>query len=77
MAGFKELDVVRISRLLQPTRPFQGSEGVSRPPQVGDKGTIVIVYSGSVYGVESVASHGMTVWLADFAPEELELVWTQ
>lgn len=77
MASFKEFDVVRISRLLQPTRPFQGSEGVSRHPQVGDKGTIVAVYGGSMYCVESVASDGMTVWVADFAPEELELVWTQ
>jgi hypothetical protein len=77
MASFKELDMVRIVRLLEPVRPFQGSEGASRPPQVGDTGTIVAVCGGSAYTVERVASDGMTAWLADFAPEELELVRMQ
>jgi hypothetical protein len=76
MASFKELDVVRVARLLQPFRPFHGSEGASRPPQVGDQGAIVAVYDQTVFCVECVASDGMTIWLADFALQELELVWT-
>ncbi len=74
MARFKELDVVRIVKLLQPTRPFEGTKGATRPPQVGDLGTIVADYNGLGYWVESVASDGTTVWLADFAPDELELL---
>ena len=66
--------MVRIATLLHTTRSFQGSLGVSRPPQVGDAGTIVAVYDGSAFCVESVASDGMTVWVADFALEELELL---
>lgn len=72
MAIFNELDAVRIVKLLQPTRPFDGSKGTTRPPQVGDTGTIVTDYDGVGYCVECVSSDGMTVWLADFAPEELE-----
>src|SRR5947199_9192157 len=66
MARFKELDVVRIAVLLNTNRPYQGTEGVSRPPQVGDSGTVVSIYDETGCCVESVAPDGHTVWLADF-----------
>jgi len=46
----------------------------SRPPQVGDVGTIVFAYDLTSFAVECVNDNGMTVWLADFFGEELELV---
>jgi Domain of unknown function (DUF4926) len=76
MTTLKELDVVRVVKLLSADRPYQGTGGTSRPPCVGDTGTIVVVYDNSAYCVESVASNGNTVWLADFVADELQLVWT-
>jgi hypothetical protein len=73
-----EFDVVRVVQLLTPDRRSDGSEGVARPPQLGDVGVIVHVYSKdgmiSGYIVECLAKNGYTIWLADFVPEELELV---
>ena len=74
MNGFPEHSVVRITRLLQANRPIQGSEKVMRPPLMGDIGAIVHVYAPSLYAVEMVDSDGLTIWLADFEREELELV---
>jgi hypothetical protein len=76
MAALKELDSVRVVRLLQAERPYDGTESVMRPPRVGDTGAIVHVYAGdggaAGYIVESVDEDGYTVWLADFLPEEVE-----
>jgi hypothetical protein len=69
-----EYAVVRVIRLLQPYRSFQGTESISRPPQVGDVGTIVFAYDLTSFAVECVDGNGMTIWLADFFSEELELV---
>jgi hypothetical protein len=72
---FRELDVVEIVKLLTPDRPYCGTEGVSRSPQVGDKGTIVNILSpgepNMMFDVECVDNDGFTVWLAGFWPEEL------
>jgi len=68
----KEHDCVKIVRLLQANRPFDGTEGVKRPPRVGDIGTIVHL-AQSFCIVESVDSEGYTIWLADFLVEELEI----
>jgi hypothetical protein len=72
---FRELDVVEIIKLLTPDRPYTGTEGVCRSPQVGDTGTIVSVLSpdepNMMYYVECVDNNGLTVWLAGFWPEEL------
>jgi hypothetical protein len=75
MATLKEFDVVRLVELLSANRHYQGTEGTSRPPCVGDTGTIVAVLGDAAYCVESVAPNGCTVWLADFAADELQLVW--
>ena len=72
---FDEYDVVRVKKLLMPSRPFSGTEGATRAPQIGDEGAIVFLYDPSLFIIECVDKEGYTVWLADFAPEELELVW--
>lgn len=69
----KEHDPVKVVRLLRTDRPFDGTENVKRPPQIGDVGTIVHLASGDFCIVESVDSEGCTVWLADFSIEELEI----
>ena len=73
----KELDVVRVIGLERSGREFTGTETVARAPRVGDEGTIV--YSSGVDGapftVEMVDDDGLTVWVADFALSELELLW--
>jgi hypothetical protein len=40
---FRELEVVRVVRLLTPTREVDGTAGLSRQPRVGDVGSIVHV----------------------------------
>lgn len=72
--AFDEYSVVRVARLLQSDRSFQGTAGVSRKPEIGDIGTIVHVYDMTSFAVECMNDDGMTVWLADFFAEELELV---
>ena len=72
-----ELDTVRVVRLNTIDREFSGSDGIKRPPQLGDIGVIVHSYDptddSAPFIVECVAPDGMTVWLADFGPDELEL----
>lgn len=68
----KELDCVKVVKLLRDNRPFNGTENVKRPPKIGDVGTIVH-FQKDFCVVEKVDSEGYTVWLADFIPEELEI----
>jgi ribosomal protein L32E len=79
MDSFREYDVVRVKKLEQPWRYFDGTESVMRPPQIGDVGTIVHMPPDtqglkSMCIVECVDNEGYTVWLADFTIDELELV---
>ena len=78
MLKLRAFDVVRVVRLLEPDRSFDGSESVRRAPRIGDVGTIVHEYdpsrSDAPVSVEMLDGNGMTVWLADFRREELELV---
>jgi len=71
-----ELTLVLVTRLLEPTRPFQGTDTVCRLPQIGDIGTVVSVLVGrggeTKYIVECVDQNGLTLWLSDFDREELE-----
>jgi hypothetical protein len=73
----QELDVVRVVRLLAPSRPFEGTKRASRAPRVGDTGAVVHVYEkhddSHLFAVESVDNEGHTIWLADFALEELHV----
>lgn len=70
---FRELDVVRVAKLLEPSRSVYGSDAVVRQPSVGDVGAIVNVLGDDVFTVECVDSTGRTVWVADFVIEELGL----
>lgn len=78
MTQLRVLDVVRVVRLDQQSRSFEGTESVKRVPQVGDVGTIVFDYAPgdpqAPVAVESIDADGLTVWLADFAKSEVELV---
>jgi hypothetical protein len=69
---FRELEVVRVVRLLTPTREVCGTAGVSRQPRVGDVGSIVHVLGPRAFIVECVDPEGLTAWVADFEAEELE-----
>jgi hypothetical protein len=77
-APLREYDVVRVARLNAPAREFTGTESVRRAPRVGDRATVCEMYDrkdpGAPVAVEMVDAQGMTVWLADFAPDELELI---
>lgn len=73
-------DAVRIVRLLTANRYYDGTVGVRRLPEVGDLGMIVHEYDRedprAPLMVEQSDADGNTVWLADFEPDELELVDT-
>lgn len=78
MFDLREYDVVRVVRLLERDRSFGGTEGVRWPPRIGDAGTVAHEYdpssSDAPVAVEMTDKDGMTVWLADFVREELEVV---
>jgi hypothetical protein len=71
-----ESAVVRVVRLRQAHRHWLSSEGVGRPPEIGDRGAIVHVYApgdpATPYIVECVDGDGLTIWLADFDRDEIE-----
>ncbi len=73
-----EYDRVKIVKLIQKNRPFDGTENVRRLPQIGDIATICHKYdsqdSTAFVAVEMVDKNGLTIWLTDFMQEELELV---
>lgn len=75
---FHELDVVKVVNLLDAHRHFDGSKSDMRSPCVGDIGTVVFIHSDNHgvpngYIVECVNDEGLTIWLADFSAEELEM----
>jgi hypothetical protein len=74
----REYDVVRVTRLLEPSRPFTGTASVARPPAAGDVATVCHEYQpnnpAARVAVEMVDPHGNTIWLADFERSELALV---
>jgi hypothetical protein len=78
MPGFERYRQVRVRRLLRPADEYDGWQTNLGPPQVGDVGTIVDILNAAGlperYVVENSGPDGVTVWLADFAAEELEPV---
>lgn len=72
----QEYDIVKIRRLRQPSRAYDGTKGVMRGPRAGDRGTVVHVLGKDKeemkHVVECVNPAGFTVWLADFWESELE-----
>ena len=69
----QELDAVRIVQLKEHDRSVDGSSSVKRSPLVGDSGTVVAVLGPKRFWVESVNPDGLTIWLADFDLDELEV----
>ena len=69
----KELNCVKVIKLLQENRPFDGTKKVKCPPKISDVGTVVFSQENYCI-VESVNQDGYTIWLADFIPEELEVI---
>jgi hypothetical protein len=78
MADLREYDIVRVTRLIGPARTFDGTDGVRRPPRIGDVATVCHEHDPqdptAPVAVEMVDDEGRTVWLADFQRGELELV---
>jgi len=78
LTQIREYDVVRVIRLRTKNRTISGSAGVTRPPRVGDIATVVHEYipenPTAPVIVENVGEDGMTIWIADFERDEIELV---
>jgi len=75
MGKFQIYDVVRVVSV-----PLQISHSGSqrRVPRVGDTGAVVMAYDSPSegYTVEAVAADGVTEWLLDFGPGDLERLST-
>jgi hypothetical protein len=76
MGSLESYGLVRICQLLQPASAYDGWCVNQRPPQVGDVGTLVdILHTPGLpdrFVVESSGKDGVTVWIGDFAVEDLE-----
>jgi len=59
---------------LEPEREVTGSSDPAPQPRVGDKATVVADVGDGLYLLESCTDDGMTLWLGEFAAEELALV---
>jgi len=71
---FQHDDTVRVVRLLEPEREVTGSSDPAPQPRVGDRATVVADLGDGLYLLESCTDDGMTLWMGEFAAEELELV---
>jgi uncharacterized protein YjaZ len=78
MERLKQYGLVRVRQLLQPAVDYDGWRVNQRPPNVGDVGTLLDILQApglpDRYVVEASGADGITVWLGDFAGEELEAV---
>ena len=78
MSILREHAVVRVKRLLHEPGHYDGWRLNQRAPAVGDIGTIVDVLHApgctDSFVVESSGGDGVTIWLGDFAAEEIEPV---
>jgi|KBSMisStaDraftv2_1062788.scaffolds.fasta_scaffold49035_2 hypothetical protein len=67
----QEYDAVRVIRLNEDGRHYDGTEGVMRPPEIGDIGTIVHAADKNSFTVEKVGPGGYTFgW-----PTLLQMSW--
>ena len=71
----KAYELVRIRQLLRSAASYDGWNLNKRPPRVGDVGAIVDVLHApglpDHYVVECCDVDGASIWLGDFAEEEL------
>jgi hypothetical protein len=74
----RELDSVRVVRLREPPTQHLAVSTVQRLPRLGDRGTVVQILRpgdpATTYLVEAVNGEGETIWLGEFARDELELL---
>jgi len=66
-------DSVRVVRLLEPEREVTGSSDPAPQPRIGDRATVVADVGEGLYLLESCTDDGVTLWMAEFAAEELAL----
>jgi hypothetical protein len=74
---FCEYDTVRVIKLRPVGRWWDGSPGVSRPPEIGDEGTIVFADPDDPNApivVENSDANGYSIWVADLFADEIEVV---
>jgi hypothetical protein len=81
---FVEFDAVRVIRLTRLTREWglppewRGAQSAFRAPEIGDRGVVMSALRpdepGAPVVVECMREDGRTVWVADFDPDELELI---
>ena len=67
-------DTVRIVRLLVTEREVTGSSATPPQPHIGEEGDVVDDVGEGILLVEHVTADGLTIWLAEFLEDELELV---
>lgn len=82
MTEIRVNDRVRVVNLKMADRPYFGTADFKRSPRIGDIGTVVAGYEPEDLTapliVENRDEKGATLWLADFARDELEVVnWGQ
>jgi hypothetical protein len=71
----RELDVVRVTQIKDPSSKARELEPGQQPPRVGDEGTIVALFDNGVSVlVENGASDGSANWLVTFDHDELQVI---
>jgi hypothetical protein len=71
---FRIDDTVRVVRLLEADREVTGSSESPPQPRVGDSAVIVADVGDGLYLAEHSTDDGVSVWMAELAAAELELV---
>ena len=67
-------DIVRIARLMIPSRDVDGPDLTPPQPRVGDVATVVGALGDDLYLVEHATDDGRSLWLAEFHIGELDLL---
>ncbi|MBA3312314.1 MAG: hypothetical protein M3552_08230 [Planctomycetota bacterium] len=74
--ALRQYDMVRVRQLTQSPASYDGWRVNRRPPQVGDVGVLLDVLHAPElsdrFAVELADPDGVTIWLSDFAAEEIE-----
>jgi hypothetical protein len=71
---FETSDVVRVRRLLTPTRDVDGRSAHAPQPRLGDLVVVAVPVGDDRYLVEHRTDDGVVLWVAEFHGSELELV---
>ena len=67
-------DVVRVQRLMVPTREVDGPDAEPPQPRVGELAVVVDSLGDDLYLVEHLTDDGRSIWTAEFHASELTLV---